>query len=222
MWETVADYGAIILTDLVLSGDNALVIGMAAAGLSPELRAKAIFWGMVIAAGLRVVFAVIATSLLDVPGLLFIGGLLLVWVCWRLYSEIRENVDAEAELALATADGGGYRGEPRRTLRQALGAILVADVSMSLDNVMAVAAIADGDRTMLVVGLGLAILLMAFAATLIMKLLARYPWISWLGLAVLIYVAAEMLLRGVVDVDTGVGPMLGLMEGWQTGKGGAH
>ena len=221
MIEVIMDFSKIIIADLILSGDNALVIGMAAAGLSPELRRKAIIYGMVIAAALRIVFAVVATSLLTIPGILFIGALLLFWVCWRLFVEIRENVDEEAELAMATADnlGSGYTGPPRRTMMSALISITIADVSMSLDNVLAVAAIADGDRTMLVFGLGLAIVLMAFAATLIMKLLAHYPWISWLGLAVLIYVAAEMFYRGFFDINSGVGPMLGLVEGFATGKG---
>lgn len=221
MIDTAVDFGKIIIADLILSGDNALIIGMAAAGLSPELRKKAIIYGMVIAAVLRIVFALIATSLLDIPGLLFIGGLLLFYVCWRLFGEIRESGDELAAQAMETADNpeAGYTGAPRRTMASALWSITIADVSMSLDNVLAVAAIADGDRTMLVFGLGLAILLMAFAATLIMKLLARYPWISWLGLAVLIYVAGEMLMRGVFDSSLGIGPMLGLVEGWDMGKG---
>ena len=215
------DAGAIIIADLILSGDNALIIGMAAAGLSPELRAKAIMFGMVIAALMRIVFAVVATKLLAVPGLLFVGGLLLCWVCWRLFLEIRDSVDAEAELALEAAGdpGAGYTGPPRRTLASALWTITIADVSMSLDNVLAVAAIADGDTHLLVFGLGLAILLMAFAATLIMKILAKYPWISWLGLVVLVYVAGEMLFRGIFDASYGVGPMLGLIEGMHLGKG---
>ena len=223
MMDTAMDFGKIIIADLILSGDNALIIGMAAAGLSPELRKKAILYGMVIAAVLRIVFAVIATSLLGIPGILFIGGLLLFWVCWRLYAEIREGVDEEAEHAMEVADDleQGYTGPPRRTMASALISITIADVSMSLDNVLAVAAIADGDTTMLVFGLGLAIVLMAFAATLIMKLLTKYPWISWLGLIVLVYVAVEMFYRGFVDINNGVGPMLGLMEGWPTGKG-AH
>lgn len=223
MMDLILDYSKIIIADLILSGDNALIIGMAAAGLAPELRKKAILYGMVIAALLRIVFAVVATKLLAVEGLLFVGSLLLFWVCWRLFVEIREGTDHEAELALQAADDPeqGYTGAPRKTLYGALVSITIADVSMSLDNVLAVAAIADGDSTKLIVGLGLAILLMAFAATLIMQLLAKYPWISWLGLAVLLYVACEMFYRGVVDIDTGVGQMLGLMEGWPTGKG-AH
>ena len=214
------DFFKIIIADLILSGDNALIIGMAAAGLSPELRAKAILYGMVIAAVLRIVFAVIATTLLDIPGLLFVGAVLLFIVCWRLYVEIREQQQARAEEAMETADNleAGYTGAPRRTMAQALISITIADVSMSLDNVLAVAAIADGDTTMLVFGLGLAILLMAFAATMIMKLLATYPWISWLGLIVLLYVAGEMMFRGVFDSANGIGPMLGLIEGYNLGK----
>ena len=221
MMDTAMDFGKIIIADLILSGDNALIIGMAAAGLSPELRKKAILYGMIIAAVLRIVFAVIATSLLGIPGILFVGALLLFWVCWRLYAEIREGVDEEAQHAMEMAEdlGEGYTGPPRRTMASALISITIADVSMSLDNVLAVAAIADGDTTMLVFGLGLAIVLMAFAATLIMKLLTKYPWISWLGLIVLVYVAVEMFYRGFVDIDNGVGPMLGLFEGWPTGKG---
>ncbi len=211
MWETIFDFGAIVVADIVLSGDNALVIGMAAAGLSPELRKRAIMFGMIVAAVLRVVFAVIATKLLAVPGILFVGALLLFWVCWNLYREIRENVDRKAAEAMETAEhlDEGYTGPPRRTMAQALWTITLADVSMSIDNVLAVAAIADGDTNMLVFGLGLAILLMAFAATLIMKLLTRYIWISWLGLAVLIYVAVEMFYRGVFSPNHGLLAYLG-------------
>ena len=201
MLNTILDYGQIIIADIVLSGDNALIIGMAAAGLAPELRKKAILFGMIIAALLRVVFALIATKLLGIPGLLLVGALLLFWVCWSLYREIRSNSHAQAEDDLENIENSGA---PRRTLKQALIAITIADVSMSLDNVLAVAAIADGDTNKLVIGLGLAILLMAFAATLIMKLLARYPWISWLGLIVLVYVATEMLYRGIFDPDNGI------------------
>lgn len=222
MIETIADYGKIIIADLILSGDNALIIGMAAAGLAPELRKKAILYGMVIAAVLRIVFAVIATKLLGIPGILFVGSLLLFWVCWRLFVEIREGTDETAEHAMEMAENpeAGYTGPPRRTLYSALVSITIADVSMSLDNVLAVAAIADGDTTKLVFGLGLAILLMAFAATLIMKILTQYPWISWVGLLVLVYVAGEMFYRGVFDINQGVGPMLGLIEGYNLSKGG--
>ncbi|MDC0640495.1 TerC family protein [Planktomarina temperata] len=219
MFETVMAYGQIIIADLILSGDNALIIGMAAAGLSPELRKRAILYGMVIAAVLRIVF-VIATTLLGIPGILFIGSVLLFWVCWRLFQEIREGMERDAQEAMLTADDleQGYTGAPRKTMAGALISITIADVSMSLDNVLAVAAIADGDKQILIFGLGLAIILMAFAATLIMKLLTNYPWISWLGLIVLLYVAGEMMFRGFFDINHGVGPLLGLVEGWEISK----
>lgn len=206
MLEHIIDLGSIIIADIVLSGDNALIIGMAAAGLAPELRRKAIIFGMVVAAVLRIVFAIIATKLLGVPGLLLVGALLLYWVCWRLYTEIKDHTDEQALHEMETAENPeeGYTGKPRRTLGQALFAITIADISMSLDNVLAVAAIADGDTNKLIFGLALAIVLMAVAATLIMKLLTRYPWISWLGLFVLIYVATEMLYRGIFDDSHGI------------------
>lgn len=220
MMDTILDFGKIIIADLILSGDNALIIGMAAAGLAPELRKKAILYGMIIAAVLRILFAVVATTLLEIPGILFVGSILLFWVCWRLYSEIREGMDDQAAHAMALAENPeeGYTGKPQRTLWAALISITIADVSMSLDNVLAVAAIADGDTQMLVFGLGLAIVLMAFAATMIMKLLTKYPWISWLGLIVLVYVAGEMFYRGFFDASTGVGPMMGWVEGFDLSK----
>lgn len=211
-------YGQIIIADLILSGDNALIIGMAAAGLAPELRKRAILYGMVIAAVLRIIFAVIATTLLGIPGILFIGSLLLFWVCWRLFQDIRSansNQTHSDTSAMSNTDAA----VPEKTMAAALISITIADVSMSLDNVLAVAAIADGDRQILIFGLGLAIILMAFAATIIMKLLTKFPWISWLGLIVLLYVAGEMLYRGFFDIHSGVGPLLGLVEGWEMSKG---
>ncbi len=214
MWEHVLDFGQIVIADIILSGDNALIIGMAAAGLSPELRKKAILFGMVIAAVLRIVFAIIATKLLGIPGILFIGACLLFWVCWRLYQDLQEgteeHVHATEALEIAEDESQGYTGPPRRTMLSALISITIADVSMSLDNVLAVAAIADGDTTKLVFGLGLAILLMAFAATMIMKLLTKYPWISWLGLVVLLYVAGEMMYRGLLDPSYGILKLMGV------------
>ena len=216
MLEVLVSYSQIIIADLILSGDNALIIGMAAAGLAPDLRKRAIFYGMVIAAVLRIIFAVIATTLLGIPGILFIGSLLLFWVCWRLYKEIR--LDTETVEASEGSENL-KKITPQKTMGAALVSITIADVSMSLDNVLAVAAIADGDRQMLIFGLGLAIILMAFAATIIMKLLTKFPWISWLGLIVLLYVAGEMMYRGFFDIESGIGPMLGLIEGWEISKG---
>ena len=211
-------YGQIIIADLILSGDNALIIGMAAAGLAPELRKRAILYGMVIAAALRIIFAVIATTLLGIPGILFIGSLLLFWVCWRLFQEIRSATNNQPH-SDTSATSNTNAAVPEKTMAAALISITIADVSMSLDNVLAVAAIADGDRQILIFGLGLAIILMAFAATIIMKLLTKFPWISWLGLIVLLYVAGEMLYRGFFDIHSGVGPLLGLVEGWEMSKG---
>lgn len=200
MLETFLNFSSIILADIVLSGDNALIIGMAAASLSPELRKKAILFGMIMAAVLRIIFAIFATYLLAIKGLLFIGGLLLLWVSWRLYNDIREDMAKKAEEAQEDIEDGGYQGPPRRSLMSALISITVADVSMSIDNVLAVAAIARDDVTLLVFGLALAILLMAFAATMIVKLMTRFPWISWLGLVVLLYVSVRMLWEGWPEV----------------------
>ena len=218
MFDTVIAYGQIIIADLILSGDNALIIGMAAAGLAPDLRKRAILYGMVIAAVLRILFAVVATSLLEIPGILFIGSILLFWVCLRLFQEIREGNDQHTHQG-ENVTAATNTSTQKRTLGAAMVSITIADVSMSLDNVLAVAAIADGDRQILIFGLALAILLMAFAATIIMKLLTQYPWISWIGLIVLVYVAGEMMYRGFFDMHSGVGPLLGLVEGWEMSKG---
>jgi len=183
----------IVFADILLSGDNALVIGMAAAGLSPELRRKAIFMGMALAAGLRIFFAAIAGVLLQIPGILFFGGLLLAWVCWRFYQEIREN---EFVLAEAALEAPGYQGPPRRQLWQAMVTIIIADVSMSIDNVVAVAAIARENTTLLVFGLVLAIAFMACFATMIMRVMTRYAWLTWVGLVFLVYLTAMMLSDG--------------------------
>jgi len=195
--ETVIDIAQIIFADIILSGDNALVIGMAAAGLSPELRKKAIFMGMALAAGLRIFFAAIASYLIAIPGILFFGGCLLAWVCWRFYKELREHHAEKAEEALTAK---GYQGSPRRQLWQAMVTITIADVSMSIDNVLAVAAIARDNTTMLVFGLALAILFMAFFATMIMKIMSKYPWLSYAGLAFLIFLTGSMLYDGWPEV----------------------
>ena len=197
----LVDLGSIIVADIVLSGDNALVIALAASGLPPHLRRWAIMFGMIAAALLRIIFALIATKLLGFPGLLFIGALLLLWICWRLYGDIRGS---HSSTSIEHTGSSGGAPSARTTLSGALWTISIADVSMSLDNVLAVAAIAEGDTFLLVFGLGLAILLMAFAATIIMGLLTRYPWISWLGLVVLLYVALDMLWRGIFDEPYGV------------------
>ena len=191
--EYLFDILQIVFADIILSGDNALVIGMAAAGLSPELRKKAIFWGMAMAAGLRIFFAVIASYLISIPGILFIGGLLLSWVCWRFFLEIREQ-HSEDDAAGEGVDEDGSGSS--KSLWSALVTITIADVSMSIDNVFAVAAIARGDTSLLVFGLALAILFMAFFATIIMKVMTKYPWLCWAGLVFLIYLSFKLLYDG--------------------------
>ena len=192
----------IIFADIILSGDNALVIGMAAASLSPELRKKAIFLGMALAAILRIIFAAMATYLIEIPGILFFGGLLLAWVCVRFYHELRQHLSADAEKALAAE---GYQGSPRRQMFSALVTITIADVSMSIDNVIAVAAIARDDTALLIFGLVLAIAFMAFFATMFMRLMTKYPLLSYVGLVLLVYLSLDMLWDGWPQVATMIG-----------------
>ena len=202
--ETIADIGQIIFADIILSGDNALVIGMAAAGLTPELRKRAIMLGMALAAILRILFAVVATHLLAIKGVLLIGGLLLIWVCWRFYQDLREfnSADDLVEPAIhsdATGDVNNT-GQENKFFGRALFTILLADVSMSIDNIVAVAAIARDDTKLLVFGLGLAILMMALFASVIMKIMLRYRWLSYLGLGFLCYLSAMMLYDGTAEL----------------------
>jgi YjbE family integral membrane protein len=189
----------IVFADIILSGDNALVIGMAAAHLSPELRRKAIFAGMALAAGLRIFFAAIASVLLQIPGILFFGGLLLAFVCYRFYRELAASEFVEAEAALAAP---GYQGPPRRQFWNAMVTITIADVSMSIDNVVAVAAIARENTSLLIFGLVLAIAFMALFATMIMRIMTRYTWLAWAGLLFLVYLTYEMLHDGWPEAAT--------------------
>ncbi|MDE2790587.1 MAG: YjbE family putative metal transport protein [Paracoccaceae bacterium] len=212
MIATAIDVLQIVFADIILSGDNALVIGMAAAGLAPSLRRKAIFIGMALAAGLRILFAAIASFLIAIPGILFFGGLLLAFVCWRFFRDLRTHHRRSAANAAVAETGAlvdGDSDDGSRSFWRALVTIAVADVSMSIDNVVAVAAIARENTALLVFGLALAILFMAVFATLIMRVMTRYPWLSWAGLVFLIYLTAKMLLDGWPDVAV----LLGL-PGW--------
>jgi len=189
----------VIMIDLVLAGDNAIVIGLAAAGLSDEQRAKAILIGIMAATALRIFFAGVTTQLLQIVGLLLAGGILLMWVCWKMWRELR-NAHQE-KLAIATAGHGGYNAVgARKTFADAAWQIVVADVSMSLDNVLAVAGVAREQPVVLVIGLGLSIALMGLAANFIARLLQRQRWIGYVGLAIILYVALEMVYRGAVEV----------------------
>ena len=199
---TIGDVLQIVFADIILSGDNALVIGMAAAGLAAHQRKKAIAIGMAMAAGMRILFAIIATYLLAIKGILLIGGLLLSWVCWRFYLDLKEFNQASVDTAQSSETGAAPGGEEKseKSFWRALVTILVADISMSIDNIVAVAAIARDNTQLLIFGLALAIALMAFFASLIMRLMVRYRWLSYFGLFFLIYLAVTMLYDGFVEL----------------------
>ena len=184
----------IMFADIILSGDNALVIGMVAAVIAPEKRRMVPAVGMGLAAFFRIVFAAGASYIIDIPGILIIGGLLLAWVCWRFYHEIVEFTNNAANPKPAEVVEG------KDTLLRALFTIAVADISMSLDNVVAVAAIAREDTQLLIFGLIMAIVMMAFFASMIMRFMLRYPWVSYMGLFFLVYLTIVMLYDGVMNL----------------------
>ena len=186
----------VIMIDLVLAGDNAIVIGLAAAGLPAEQRSRAILVGIVAATVLRIAFASIAVELLEIVGLLLAGGILLLWVCWKMWRELESPAHKEAEAVLGTGEGQ-VRG---KTFAQAAWQIVIADISMSLDNVLAVAGAARDHPAALVFGLLLSIVLMGAAATFIARLLNKHRWIAYLGLAIILYVSLDMIWRGALEV----------------------
>jgi YjbE family integral membrane protein len=189
----------VILIDIVLAGDNAVVVGMAAAKVEPRLRAKVIMWGVGGAVVLRIMFAVVATQLLAIVGLLLAGGILLLWVCWKMYRDIHAASHV-MEPALAGFPGGTGGAAKTITFSAALVQIVIADVSMSLDNVLAVAGAAKGDMTILVIGLVVAVAFMGFMSHYIARLLTKHAWISWIGLAIILYVAVDMIWTGTHQV----------------------
>jgi YjbE family integral membrane protein len=192
----------VIMIDLVLAGDNAIVIGLAAAGLPKDLRSRAILIGIGAATVMRIAFALVTTQLLAITGLLLAGGLLLLWVCWKMYQELTvSHADHQAAAeAIAgadlNADGEIAGGAPRKTLRQAVIQIVIADVSMSLDNVLAVAGAAHDHPEILIFGLALSVALMGIASSFIASLLNKHRWIAWVGLVVILYVAVKMVYEG--------------------------
>jgi YjbE family integral membrane protein len=197
----------VIGIDLVLAGDNAIVIGLAAAGLPKELRAKAILVGIIAATIMRIGFALATTQLLEITGLLLAGGILLLWVCWKMWRELSTSHAAESAAAEAlanadlNADGTIAGGAPKKTFAQAATQIVIADVSMSLDNVLAVAGAAHGHPTVLIIGLVLSIALMGLAASFIANLLNKYRWIAYIGLLIILYVALKMMWEGWHEVQ---------------------
>ncbi|MBB3315050.1 MULTISPECIES: TerC family protein [unclassified Rhizobium] len=190
----------VVLIDLVLAGDNAVVIGLAAAGLPADQRKKAILVGILAATVLRIALASVTVQLLEIIGLLLAGGILLLWVCWKMWRDLRNGSGGEAE-------GPEGAAAPRKTFFQAASQIVIADVSMSLDNVLAVAGAAREHPTVLVIGLILSIAMMGIAANFIARLLNRYHWIAYLGLAIIIYVALNMIYRGALEVWPHLAPV---------------
>jgi YjbE family integral membrane protein len=190
--EALVALAQVVMIDLVLAGDNAIVIGLAAAGLPQQQRAKAILIGVIAATMLRIAFAAVTVQLLQIVGLLLAGGLLLLWVCWKIWREVRANHPGPDEV--------GKDAVKPKTFAQAAWQIVVADISMSLDNVLAVAGAAREHPVVLVFGLGLSVALMGVAANFIAGLLQKHRWIAYVGLAIILYVACEMIYRGAHEV----------------------
>ena len=184
----------VIVIDVVLAGDNAIIVGLAASRVAPEIRNRVIFWGMAGAVILRIAFAAVTVQLLAIVGLTLAGGILLLWVCWKMYRELSKPHAAHGDAA------GGGAAAPPMSFRAAVTQIVLADLSMSLDNVLAVAGAAKDSNLVLVIGLGVAIVLMAIAANFIAGMLGRYPWITWIGLAIIVYVAIDMIFDGSREV----------------------
>ena len=201
--DVLATLAQVVMIDLVLAGDNAVVIALAAAGLPDTQRRRAILIGIIIATILRIVGATIATQLLQVLGLLLAGGVLLLWVCWKMWRELHATPEDHHALLKENAVGGSEsapRGVPGKTFGQATFRIVVADISMSLDNVLAIAGAAREHPFVLAFGLLLSIALMGLAANLIARLLQKHRWIAYVGLAIILYVACEMIYRGALEL----------------------
>ena len=199
---SIAAFTEVILIDLVLAGDNAIVVGALAAGLPAVQRRKVILIGIVAALVLRIGFALAVTQLLQVIGLILAGGLLLLWVAWKMYRELRHANQSAGCEEIAGDERSGLR--PAKSFAAAAWAVALADVSMSLDNVLAVAGAAREHPWVLAMGLVLSVALMGIAANMIAKYIDRYRWIGWFGLAVILWVAASMIYEGVIDHQVGV------------------
>lgn len=192
----LAAFGSVLMIDLVLAGDNAIVVGALAAGLPADQRKKVILIGIGAALVLRIAFALIVSWLMGIVGLIFAGGLLLLWVSWKFWREIRHGGESPGSAEIEGDEHSGVRAA--RSFAGAAWAVAVADVSMSLDNVLAVAGAAREHPGILVVGLLLSVALMGLAANLIAKLIDRYRWIAYFGLAVIVFVAFKMIYEGWV------------------------
>ena len=203
----------VIAIDIVLAGDNAVIVGLAASRVEPDLRARVIFWGIAGAVVLRILFAGLTVQLLAIVGLTLAGGLLLLWVCWKMYREIQhgghEALDAEVGIAR-----GGTPANPM-SFRSAVTQIVLADVTMSLDNVLAVAGASKGSTGVLIIGLAVAVVLMAVASHYIARLLAKHQWITWVGLLIILYVSLDMVWDGWHEMERHYPRLLSGMEIWE-------
>lgn len=195
-------FGQVILIDIVLAGDNAIVIGALAAGLPADQRKKVILIGIIAALVLRIGFALVVTQLLQIIGLVFAGGVLLLWVAWKMYREIGHGGESPGSPEVSGDEHSGVR--PAKSFAAAAWAVAVADVSMSLDNVLAVAGAARDHPGILMVGLVIAVAMMGIAANIIAKYIERYRWIAWVGLLVILYVAVTMVYTGITDQEVGL------------------
>jgi len=199
LWPQLLALGQVVAIDLVLAGDNAIVVGMAAAGVPVDQRRRVIFWGIGAAIILRIFFALITTQLLAIIGLTLAGGVLLLWVCWKMFRELRSHGQDEVAPDEALVAGAADKVHTK-TFGAAVWQILVADVSMSLDNVLAVAGAAKDHPVVLIIGLLLSVVLMGAAANMVAHLLHKYRWIGWIGLLIITYVAFDMIWRGSEEV----------------------
>lgn len=195
-------FGQVILIDIVLAGDNAIVIGALAAGLPADQRKKVILIGIIAALVLRIGFALVVTQLMAIVGLIFAGGVLLLWVAWKMWREIGHGGESAGSPEIEGDEHSGLK--PAKSFAGAAWAVAVADVSMSLDNVLAVAGAARDHPGILMVGLVIAVALMGVAANVIAKYIERYRWIAWIGLLVIVYVAGSMIYTGITDQDVGL------------------
>jgi YjbE family integral membrane protein len=198
----LAAFGQVLMIDIMLAGDNAIVVGALAAGLPADQRRKVILIGIIAALVLRIFFALLVTQLMQIVGLILAGGILLLWVSWKMYREIRHSGESTGSAEIAGDEHSGLR--PAKSFAGAAWAVALADVSMSLDNVLAVAGAARDHPGILIIGLLLSVALMGLAANFIAKYIDRYRWIAWVGLVVILWVAGRMIYDGFVDHEVGV------------------
>lgn len=203
----LAAFLQVLMIDLVLAGDNAIVVGALAAGLPAEQRRKVIVIGVVAALVLRIAFALVVTQLLQIIGLIFVGGILLLWVAWKMWRDLRHNGESSGSPEIDGDEHSGIRSA--KSFAAAAWAVALADVSMSLDNVLAVAGAAREHPGILIVGLIFAVAMMGVAANVIAQYIDRYKWIAYVGLAVILWVAVKMIHEGWIDPAVGLGTLLG-------------